>query len=148
MDIFKIYIDRLAKKDYAFDVEVEPSELDIVQEDELKFSSLIKINLKAYLADKDLILNCNIDFTIHKPCKICNETSNKAISIKNYYITKEISSIDAIYDVKEEIRNLCFLEIPVFVECMDKCEERKNLKKYFKENESEKENNNYPFSDL
>jgi hypothetical protein len=119
------------------------NELDIEEEKDLKFVKPIFIEGKTYIANENLILILNIKFFISMPCSICNDFVEKEIIIKNLHIIKNLSKIPSIYDFKDEIRNACFLEIPTYVECKEKCPERKNIKKYL--NKSTK---NFPFSNL
>ncbi|MBN2479386.1 MAG: hypothetical protein JXA94_04080 [Parachlamydiales bacterium] len=144
---FKIFIDRLKNgsiENIEFN-DVFSNEIGLIDEENLfEISDKITIFGKAYLADKDLIINLNINFKVKIPCKICNEPAEKEIDIKNLYITKQSSEIKAIYDFKEDIKNACFLEIPSFVECKDRCEKRQTINKYLKKENSQ----NLPFLNL
>lgn len=140
----KIFIDRLKKADEIIKEKILFQDLDIKDEKDLQFIKPIIIDGKAYISNEDLIINLNIKFNISMPCSICNEFIEKKLQVKNLYITVKLSDISSFYKYKNEIRNACFLEIPSFVECMDNCLVRQNIKNYLK-NETDK---NFPFSNL
>ena len=118
-------------------------EFEIEKEKEIIFKNPIEVQGEIYIANATLIFHLNIRFEIKLPCIICNEFIQKNILINNLYITKDLSEIKNIFDYKDEIRNVCFLEIPSFIECNDKCFKRQSLIKYLN-NEKER----FPFSNL
>ncbi|NGX34793.1 MAG: hypothetical protein K1060chlam1_01149 [Candidatus Anoxychlamydiales bacterium] len=140
-----IFIDRLKdEKEEKIIDSLEIEKLDIKDEKELIFTKPIDLEAKAYRANEELVINLNLKFTIKMPCKICNELVEKEIIVKNLYIIEKIENIKTFYDLKKEIKNVCFLQSPSFVECLDNCPKRQNIKNYFKKTKAE----NYPFSDL
>ena len=152
-DIFKIYIDRLKNSnEEVFDDKVSPHFMNI-NETELKFPNPINLKGKAYIANTDLIVHLSTATTAKLPCKICNTMALYQIEIKNYIHNIPIENIsNAIYDIREILREIILLEIPAYIECnKDNCEERKNIAKYLKQNNKKKEkelNNYFPFSEL
>ena len=140
-----IFIDRLKdnKEEKILDT-LASEDLDIKNEKELIFKSPIELEAKAYKASEELIINVNLKFRVSIPCKICNKLIEKDINVKNLYIIESLENIKIFYDLKDEIKNLCFLQIPSYVECLDSCPSRENIKNYFKEQKKE----NFPFSDL
>ncbi|NGX30261.1 MAG: hypothetical protein KR126chlam4_00813 [Candidatus Anoxychlamydiales bacterium] len=140
-----IFIDRLKndKEEKILDT-LLAKDLDIEREKELIFRTPIELEAKVYRVNEELIINVNLKFGVSIPCKICNKLIEKDIKVKNLYITEEIENIKTFYDLKDEIKNLCFLQIPSYVECLDSCPSRENIKNYFKEQKKE----NFPFSDL
>lgn len=140
----KIFVDRLKKTDEKIKEKISFQDLNLEDEKDLKFVKPILIDGKAYISNEDLIINLNIKFYISMPCSVCNEFVEKELLIKNLYITQKLTDISSSYEYKSEIRNACFLEIPSFVECMGNCQERQNIKNYFKK-ETDK---NFPFSNL
>ncbi len=138
-----IFIDKLKKDSQEKIIDsVEIEELGIKNEKELIFKTPIEVNAIIYKANEELIINLNLKFSIEMPCKICNEFIEKKIKVKNLYITERLKNIKIFYDLKEEIKNVCFLQIPDFVECKNSCKERQNIKKYLKKKQ------NFPFSNL
>ena len=141
----KIFLDQLQNdKSYVFEGEITQENFLAEAEDELIFEKPFKIKLKAYLVDKLLILNADVKFYFKIPCAICNEFVEKEIYLKNIYITKDVKEISLAYDAKIDLKNACFIEIPSFVECLDNCPSRKDIKKYLKKND----NKHYPFSKI
>ena len=140
----KIFVDRLKNRDEKIKEKISFQDLDIEMEEELQFVKPILIDGKAYIGNEDLIINLNIEFSISMPCSICNKFVEKDVLIKNLYIIEKLDDIPAIYEYKREIKNACFLEIPSFVECLGNCQERQNMKNYFKK-ETDK---NFPFSNI
>jgi len=138
----QIYIDNL-KQDKIIKEKISSKDLDIEEEKELIFKKDILIEGKAFLLNKNIIINLNIEFFISMPCSICNRFIEKKILIKNLYIIEKIANIKYYYDLKDEIRNACFLEIPSYAECNNSCPERQYIKKYLS-----KKNKNYPFEKL
>jgi hypothetical protein len=148
MDNLNLYIDKLKNnKIEEISCLIDPKLFNLPNEKDLKFPSPIKITGKAYLSSESLILNLNINFEVSMPCSICNSFTNKTINIKNYYITKELKKVHSYYNYLEEIRNISALEIPSFVECLDNCKKREDLKNYLKK-ENENINKHFPFSNL
>jgi hypothetical protein len=146
MDNFKIYLDKLKNdKIEKIEASIDPKLFNLHNEKDLSFESPIKVTGKVYLTQESLILNLNITYTISMPCCICNTITNKTIDIKNYYITKDLKEIHCNYNYLEEIRNISALEIPSFVECLDNCKKREDLKNYLKKDD---DNKHYPFSNL
>ena len=141
---FQISLDLLKNdKIYKFEEIITCEDLDITTEKELMFTKPLSISGKAYLADDTLIMTLNVIYYISLPCSICNEFFEKKFVIKNLTITESVSNINSVYDFKDEIRNACFLEIPSYVQCNDKCPKLENIKKYLNTTKE-----NYPFSNL
>lgn len=141
---FQIPLDSLKNNNiYKFENVVYAKELDIPEENELKFTKPIKIDGKAYITDDTLILTLNISFFIEIPCSSCNKFFEKSFIIKNLHITEKVLKINSTYDYKDEIRNACFLEIPSYIQCNENCSEINDLKKYLNVKKE-----NFPFSNL
>lgn len=128
---------------YKFEKVISFEDLNIDEEKELKFTRPISIEGKSYLANDTLILRLNIKFFISIPCSICNTFFEKEFIIKNLLITEKLLKINSVYDYKDEIRNACFLEIPSYIQCSEKCPELNTLKKYLNVTKE-----NFPFSKL
>lgn len=140
-----IFIDRLKnEKEEKIISLLSIEDLDIKNENEIFFKSPIELKAKVYLANEELIINLNLKFRIKMPCKICNEFTEQEIKVKNLYITESLENIKTFFDLKNEIKNVCFLQIPTYVECLNSCPKRHGIKNYFKKQKKE----NFPFSDL
>ncbi|NGX56573.1 MAG: hypothetical protein K1060chlam5_00816 [Candidatus Anoxychlamydiales bacterium] len=146
MNNFKIYLAGLKNNQTEkIDSLIDPNLLNLSNEKELVFEKPFKITGKVYLTQESLIMNFDINFTVSIPCSICNNFTNKTINIKSFYITEDLKNISLAYDYLKEIRNVCVLEIPSFVECSDKCKKREELNKYLRKDEGDK---HYPFTSL
>lgn len=140
----KIPLDYLKNNNiYKFEEIAAFEDLGILPEKDVAFIEPIHIRGKAYIAGDMLIMTLNINFLVLLPCAICNEFFEKEIIIKNLTITEKILKGGSVYGYKDEIRNACFLEIPSYVQCSNKCSKQNNIKKYLNTTKE-----NYPFSSL
>ncbi|MFA6118525.1 MAG: hypothetical protein WCT85_03525 [Parachlamydiales bacterium] len=139
----EINIEFLKNNSMSINEKIEAEALELINEKDLIFTKPILIEGKAYLTEDTLIINLDIKFYVSLPCSFCNELFEKEIIIKNFYITEKLSNIDNSYDFKQEVRNACFLEIPSYVECKDKCSKRQSLNNFLNQ-----KNQNFPFANL
>ncbi|MCB1109577.1 MAG: hypothetical protein KDK64_01225 [Chlamydiia bacterium] len=140
----KIYIDRLTgERMERIEEHLGPEVMD-VEEKDLQFHAPVALKGKAYLAEDHLIIQLKIETEACMPCAICNEFVKKKIVLKNFYHTEELVNIRGqVYDYSDPLREAILLEIPSYVECLENCPQRDELKNYLKQG-----NTQFPFKDL
>ncbi|MGD2170061.1 MAG: hypothetical protein PVI40_07470 [Chlamydiota bacterium] len=147
IDDFKIYIDRL-KDGHEQDItgSFSPDFLD-VQEAELSFPHLVKIQGKAYVLKDHLILQLKVETLAEMPCKICSKRSLHKILLESFYHTEELVNIkNMIFDFSEVLREEILLEVPPFIECQNnQCPERDKIKSFLKQSKGDM---HFPFNKL
>lgn len=148
-DAFSIYIDRLrAGKEEVMEESLDPSFLD-VDEPDLSFPEEVKVHVKAYIAEKELLLFFKVAAVASIPCSICN--AEVLVPIQEELVhsvpVEEIPS--GVYSFKEFLRETILLGAPQFAECSGgKCPRRNEITPYFRESkESEDEGTYKPFAD-
>lgn len=140
----KIYVDRLTRERTETIEETLTSELMDVNEKDLKFQSSVKLEGKAYLAEEHLVIQLDIETESLIPCAICNKGLKKKITVKGFYHTEELEKIRGhVYDYTDPLREAILLEVPSYVECLENCPKRTDLKNYL-----QKGNDQFPFADL
>lgn len=121
-----------------------------LEESELSFSKDIELNVTAYLADQDLVLNVNAAAWAQMPCRICNQEAEVLISVNNHYHTQPKSEIKngVVHVGKDVVRELILLGVPHFAECEGSCPQREGLKPYSREQKVREEEAYRPFANL
>ncbi len=152
-EAFKIYIDQL-RDGHAEKISenLSPEFLDVHEED-LSFVDPVDVKGEAYLAENDLVLHLDIHTMATIPCAICNAQVKVPIAMKDFYHTLPAVEIkSAIYNFQEMLRENILLATPLFAECNDgQCPERAELKKFFRDEGSDKKSEDegyHPFADL
>lgn len=131
-------------------LELNPSFLE-VDEPELRFEAPIKVVGTAYIAGDELILHITASTQGIVPCSICSEPVTVPVAFKGFYHTVQLSEIKSnAYHFGDVVRENLLLELPSFVECSGKCPERDKLKKYFKQDngDADQEEGQQPFRHL
>ncbi|MCB1107415.1 MAG: hypothetical protein KDK76_04890 [Chlamydiia bacterium] len=143
-NLLKIYIDRLSnERTEKIEESLSPEFMD-VREKDLQFKSPVSIKGKAYLAENHLVIQLSVETNAHIPCLICDEWVEKKLTIKTFYHTEELENIKGqVYDYTNPLREAILLEVPSYVECMENCPKRGELKNYL-----QKGNDQFPFADL
>lgn len=147
---FKIYIDRLrGGHTQVIDAALDSSFLD-VQEAELSFPSPVLLKGEAYLTDEHLIIHLKASTKTVRPCAICNQATETALSVNDFYHTEMIQDIpSAIFDFREVLREALLIELPLVVECNGgKCPERQSIAPFMKSKERLENTTYFPFTDL
>ncbi|MEM8728085.1 MAG: hypothetical protein AAGE99_05205 [Chlamydiota bacterium] len=141
---FEVHINRFGNgRTEKIDETLSPKIIDIDEED-LRFKHPIRLSGKAYPVRDRLMIQLKIETEVEIRCLICNEPTPKKIIIPCFYHTKEIATIKGdIYDCTNPVREAVVLEIPSFVECMENCPKRLELKNYLSKGETR-----LPFADL
>jgi uncharacterized metal-binding protein YceD (DUF177 family) len=140
----KIYVDRLSHERTEKIEETLTPEVVDVDEKDLKFQSPVSLKGKAYIAEDHLVIQLDIGTEALIPCAICNNGVKRQITIKGFYHTEELEKIQGhVYDYTDPLREAILLEVPSYVECLENCPERTELKNYL-----QKGNNLFPFADL
>lgn len=153
-DAFKIYIEQL-RDGHSEKIEERfaPDFLDVKEED-LSFSDNVDLKGEAYLAENDLVLHFDIHTYATLPCTICNSEVKVPIELKNFYHTVPAEELKTgIYNFQEMLRENILLTTPLFAECNEgQCPERKELKRFFRDNDSSDKNSEdegyHPFANL
>ena len=140
----KIYVDRLSRERTEKIEETLTPDLVDVNEKDLKFQSPVKLKGKAYIAEDHLVIQLDIETEALIPCAICNNGIKKKITVKGFYHTEELEKIRGhVYDYTDPLREAILLEVPSYVECLENCPKRIDLKNYL-----QKGNDQFPFADL
>ena len=147
-----IYLERL-KEGEITSIEETLSPLDLMLNDDLlKFEPDIELKGSAYLAEDHVVIQLDIKAQAQVACSVCNQGVKIPLSLKNTYITRELSDIKGgLFQYKEDLRETILLEAPSFAECNSgKCPEREKMKSFLKkEKPVEKDSEIYfPFNDL
>lgn len=129
------------------------SDVLALNDDELTFSSPIRVKGSSYLAEDLIVIQLDIDGIYHLPCSVCNRPVTIPFALKNTYITKPLSECcGGKIHFMEDLRESILLEVPSFAECNGKqCPERAQLAKHLKphtQETSKQEDLYYPFDDL
>jgi uncharacterized metal-binding protein YceD (DUF177 family) len=133
-DAFKIYVEQL-RNGHEEDIHEELSPDFIgVNETDLSFTSPVKVDGKAYLADDSLILHFDIVTHATIPCAVCNNPVSVEVNIRNFYHAEPLEEIKTgIYNLQNLLRETILLDTPQFAECnQGQCAERERLSKYLK----------------
>ncbi len=149
---FKIYVDQLrAGKVEVLDAEVSPEFLD-VEEKELSFSEPVALKGEAYLAQDELIVKVSATTHAQMPCRICNESCDVEVSIKNHLQVFPVGGLKRGYiDLREMLREALLLELPLTSECRGGCSVRGEIGDYLREElegGDDSETGFHPFADL
>jgi uncharacterized metal-binding protein YceD (DUF177 family) len=133
-DAFNIYVEQL-RNGHEEDLHEElPSDFIDVNEADLKYTSPVKIDGKAYLAEDSLILHLDISTYATIPCAVCNSPVSVEVSIENFYHAEPLEEVKTgIYNLQNLLRETILLDTPQFAECnRGACAEREKLSKYLK----------------
>lgn len=151
-DSFKIYVDQLKHGRERVIHEVYPSTFIDVNDPELSFGKNVVVDGIAYLAEQELVIDCNIEAQSFIPCSICNELVEVPISIEHYYHIVPLSEIKSgIYSMQECLREAILLEVPAFAECCEgNCPKRSQFARFLKKPSPQDDDDEkyYPFDHL
>ena len=130
----KIYIDRLKSGGTEDIDQILPSHFLDVDEDELSFCGDVKVHGKAYLSGDHLTLQLDATAKALMPCRVCNETTEVEIALKNCCMPVALEEIKgAVFDPNELVREVILAEVPARAECKGNCPLRDELKPFLKE---------------
>lgn len=153
-EAFKIYVDQLRDGHSEKIFEKLPPDFLDVKEEDLSFIDPVDVKGEAYLAENDLVLHLDIHTMATIPCAICNAEVKVPINLNNFYHTLPSADIKSrVYNFQEMLRENILLMTPLFAECHNgQCPERKELKKFFRDNENPDKNSEdegyHPFAHL
>ncbi len=155
--LFKMKIDEtlLIHRERLIDDRVEeisssvPVENLDLNDKELQFQGNVELKGKAYIAGTELIIHLDILCKALMPCKVCNQAVLFEIEVRDYVKNLEVKAVrSGVYRLANDVREAILLEIPPYTECSEgQCLERKQLKKYLK-NELESKDTFLAFSEL
>ena len=141
----KIYIDRLKNGGTEDIDQVLPSVFLDVDEDELRFCGDVIVKGKAYLSGDHLTLQLDAKAVALMPCRVCNESTEVEIALKNSCIPVALEEVKgAVFDPSELVREVILAEVPARAECKGNCPLKDELKPFLKEEEE----TYFPFKDL
>lgn len=144
----KIYVDRL-KEGQKETFKGKISSDFMPKEQELFFEKEMTLSGEAYIAGDHLMIKLNAKILAFIPCCICNKPTEVPLILSDFYHAEPIEEIPAaIFDFSELLRTDLLLQLPKFIECQGKCPERDTIKKYLKQETTQKDNINFPFSML
>ena len=146
---FKIYCDRLSNGKEEKLEETFSSKFLAIEEEDLIFEQPIKISGRAYVVDKELLLELHIKAIAKKPCAVCNQWGELEISLSPFMHAEPLSSIKGgIFDFSEILREEILLQVPSYWKCnKGKCPQEEGLKKYFGQSKKENFQEN-PFANI
>jgi hypothetical protein len=134
MEVFKIYLARLAEaENHPISGEVPPAFLE-VEEEALSFPSPVRFSGIATLSNGFFVLHLKVATEMALPCLICNEKVRAPLAFDDFYLSEKAADVKgAIFDFKEELRSAILTKAPAYFECNNgHCPEREALKKYLK----------------
>ncbi|KAG6559217.1 hypothetical protein RHABOEDO_000587 [Candidatus Rhabdochlamydia oedothoracis] len=129
-----IYIDRLKKGQTEKISESISSDFLEIEEQDLVFDKIFKIDAEAYLANDHLMMQFTLNISVFIPCSICNKMTENSLKLNNTCFSIALSEIKgAVFDFTDEIRSTILNLVPAFCECnQGNCPDRPALKKYLK----------------
>ena len=147
-----IYIDRLKTGQIERISESISSNFLEIDEQDLAFDKIFKLEAEAYLANDHLIIQFALNISAFIPCSICNAMTENFLKIDNTCFSIALSEIKgAVFDFTDEIRSTILNLVPSFSECnQGNCPDRPLLKKYLKtptkDDPSNKKDVYFPFA--
>ena len=148
-----IYIDRLKTGQIDKISESISSDFLEINEQDLVFDKIFKIEAEAYLANDHLIIQFTLNISAFIPCSICNKMTENFLKLDNTCFSIALSEIKgAIFDFTDEIRSTILNLVPSFSECnQGNCPDRSIIKKYLnspvKDGSSKTKNVYFPFAE-
>ena len=129
-----IYIDRLKSGQTEKISESLSSDFLEIDEPDLAFDKIFKVEAEAYLANDHLIIQFTLNISALIPCSICNVMTKNILKLDNTCFSIALSEIKgAVFDFTDEIRSTILNSVPSFSECnQGNCPDRPTLKKYLK----------------
>ena len=118
------------------------------KEKDLFFEKEVSLSGEAYVAGDHLLIKLAAKAIAFIPCCICNEPTEVSLTLSDFYHAEPLEEISSVFDFSELLRTDLLLQLPKFVECQGNCPERKNIKKYLKEETAQSSNVNFPFAGL
>jgi uncharacterized metal-binding protein YceD (DUF177 family) len=130
---FKIYVDRISnEKEELINESFSPDFLSVKEED-LRFKKELTVEGRAYLVDKELLLELDVRATVEKPCAVCNKWGELEVALSPLIHAEPLSSArSGIFDFSTLLREELLLQIPRFWKCNNgHCPQEEGLSKYF-----------------
>lgn len=129
-----VYIDRLKTGQTERISESISSDFLEIDEQDLTFDKIFKIEAEAYLANDHLIIRFTLDINAFIPCSICNAMTKNSLKLDSTCFSIALSEIKGtVFDFTDEIRSTILNLTPSFSECnQGNCPDRPFLKKYLK----------------
>lgn len=103
-------------EEFPIDVHLDPSFLALAEGDELKISSPVHIQGKAYRASDWIIVDACVSVPVTLPCAMCNDPFTRIIELKRW-VHEEKAPKNGVLDLEEALREDILLEIPFFALC-------------------------------
>lgn len=150
MKHFEIFIDRLKDgEELAIDELLDPSCLDLAEDDELTASSPIQVQGRVYAASDWVVIDAKVSTSVGMKCAMCNDPFTYAIELPRFFDEKEISTIEnGKWDIQKELREAILLEIPFFALCNgDSCHNIAEIQQFIRTEQASKRGENKPFLD-
>jgi len=148
-----IYIDRLKTGQIQKISENISSDFLEIDEQDLAFNKVFKIEAEAYLANDHLIIRFTLNISAFIPCSICNKMTENILKLDNICFSIALSEIKGVvFDFTDEIRSTILNLVPSFCECnQGNCPDRSILKKYLtspvKDGSSKTKDVYFPFAE-
>ncbi|PWU16334.1 MAG: hypothetical protein C5B45_00765 [Chlamydiae bacterium] len=129
-----IYIDRLKTGQIEKISESISSDFLEIDEQDLAFDKIFKIEAEAYLANDHLIIQFTLNINAFIPCSICNAMTKNTLKVDNTCFSIPLSEVKgAVFDFTDEVRSTILNLVPSFSECnQGNCPDRSLVKKYLK----------------
>jgi uncharacterized metal-binding protein YceD (DUF177 family) len=148
MQHFEIFIDRLKEgEELSIDEFLEPSCLELKDDDELSASSPIHVQGRVYSASDWVIIDVKVNASVEMKCAMCNNQFTYAIEIPRFVYEKQMSTIEhGKWDVQNELREAILLEVPFFALCNgDSCRNIAEIQQFIRTEQTSKKGENKPF---
>ena len=102
--------------------EEDPSILDLSTfSQEIKADGMIKYDLYATMAGKDLIVTGSAQVRLHSLCAVCLDDAEYLLAKKDICIHVENIPMDGFYDLTDEVRENLLLSMPMRIKCKEDC---------------------------
>ncbi len=134
---FQVLTDRLKDgEEDQIDEILDPSFLDLAEDDELTVTLPVQVKGKVYRASEWVIIDAlvNVPVTLH--CAMCNHPFSKEIVLKRWVHEVQVPE-NGVLDMAEALREAILLEVPFFALCNgDTCHNMAEIEKYIHKEQS------------
>ena len=117
MQQFLVMTDSLKEgEDTALDETLDPSILDLAEDDEIKVTSPVLVKGRVYRSSEWVIVDASVSVLVELPCAMCNEPFTRKIDLKRWVHEQEAPK-DGVLNLGETLREAILLEVPFFALC-------------------------------
>jgi uncharacterized metal-binding protein YceD (DUF177 family) len=143
MQGFQIHTESLKDGgEILLDESLDPSFLDLSEEDELKITSPVRVQGRAYRASDWIVVDAHLSVPVTLHCAMCNEPLLTTIEIKRWVYEAEPPR-DGVLHLEEALREAILIEVPFYPLCNgDSCHNIAEIQQFIHKEQAE---GNKPF---